>query len=136
MTLARYCGAIGRPIALAASSTSVPISGFSSATVLSLSSEVTGNLPRRTADAQGRHLEPRRKGKEHAKGRAHVPADFRAAPVYNRAMTVLLDLGLHALRSAYRAGTLDVARTIDEVLKRVVAAGDDKVWITRTAAEQ
>jgi len=76
------------------------------------------------------------KARSMPKGRAHVPADFRAALVYNRAMTVLLDLGLHALRSAYRAGTLDVARTIAEVLKRVAAAGDDKVWITRTADEQ
>ena len=33
---------------------------------------------------------------------------FTAVLVYNHAMTALLDLGLHALRSAYRAGTLDV----------------------------
>ncbi|MGD9884890.1 MAG: allophanate hydrolase [Reyranella sp.] len=46
-------------------------------------------------------------------------------------MTLLLDLGLHALRSAYRAGTLDVTRTIEEVLKRIAAASDDKVWIAR-----
>src|SRR5688500_11565824 len=56
MTLARYCGAIGRPIALAASSTSRPTSGFSSATVFLLSSEVTGNLPRRGNGAQDRHF--------------------------------------------------------------------------------
>jgi len=48
-------------------------------------------------------------------------------------MTLLLDLGLHALRSAYRAGTLDVTRTIEEILKRIAAAGDDKVWIARPA---
>ena len=46
-------------------------------------------------------------------------------------MTALLDLGLHALRSAYCAGTLDVRQTIDEVLKRIAASGDDKVWISR-----
>jgi len=46
-------------------------------------------------------------------------------------MTLLLDLGLHALRSAYRAGTLDVTRTIEEILKRIAAASDDKVWIAR-----
>ena len=46
-------------------------------------------------------------------------------------MTLLLDLGFHALRSAYRAGTLDVTRTIEEVLKRIAAAGDDRVWISR-----
>lgn len=46
-------------------------------------------------------------------------------------MTLLLDLGLHALRGAYRAGTLDVTRMIEEVLKRIAASGDDKVWIAR-----
>ena len=46
-------------------------------------------------------------------------------------MTVLLDLGIHALRDAYRAGTLDVRQMIEEVLKRIAAAGDDKVWIAR-----
>lgn len=46
-------------------------------------------------------------------------------------MTALLDFGLHALQSAYRAGTLDVGQVIEEVLKRIAAAGDDKVWITR-----
>ncbi|WP_395714427.1 allophanate hydrolase [Reyranella sp.] len=46
-------------------------------------------------------------------------------------MTMLLDLGLHALRNAYRAGTLDVARMIEEVLKRIAVSGDDKVWIAR-----
>ena len=51
--------------------------------------------------------------------------------VYNHTMTALLDLGVHALRSAYRAGTLDVRQMIEEVLKRIAAAGDDKVWISR-----
>ena len=46
-------------------------------------------------------------------------------------MTVLLDLGVHALLGAYRAGTLDVRQTIEEVLKRIAQAGDDKVWISR-----
>ncbi len=48
-------------------------------------------------------------------------------------MTALLDLGVHALRSAYRAGSLDVGQTIWEVLKRIKEAGDDKVWISRTS---
>ena len=51
-------------------------------------------------------------------------------------MTALLDLGVHALRSAYAAGTLDVGQVIEEVLKRIAAAGDDRVWITRTPDEQ
>src|SRR3984893_14803092 len=58
-------------------------------------------------------------------------AAFTAPLVYNRTMTALLDLGLHALRSAYCAGTLDVRQTIDEVQKRIAASGDDKVWISR-----
>ena len=51
-------------------------------------------------------------------------------------MTALLDLGVHALRSAYTAGTLDVGQVIEEVLKRIAAAGDDKVWITRMPDER
>jgi allophanate hydrolase len=42
-----------------------------------------------------------------------------------------IDLGVHNLGAAYRAGTLTVRRVIDEVLKRIEAAGDDKVWISR-----
>jgi len=60
-----------------------------------------------------------------------MAAAFTAPLVYNRTMTALLDLGLHALRSAYCAGTLDVRQTIDEVLKRIAASSDDKVWISR-----
>jgi len=51
-------------------------------------------------------------------------------------MTALLDLGVHALRSAYSAGTLDVGQVVEEVLKRIAAAGDDKVWITRVPDER
>jgi allophanate hydrolase len=47
-------------------------------------------------------------------------------------MTALLDLGVHALHGAYRAGSLDVRQAIEEVLKRIAEAGDDKVWISRT----
>jgi len=50
-------------------------------------------------------------------------------------MTALLDLGVHALRRAYRAGTLDVRQTIEEVLKRLQQAGDDRVWISRSPGE-
>jgi len=42
-----------------------------------------------------------------------------------------IDLGLHALRAAYRAGTLTVRQVVDEVTTRIAAAGDDKVWISR-----
>lgn len=50
-------------------------------------------------------------------------------------MTALLDLGVHALRDAYRRGTLTVQQTIEEVLKRLADAGDDKVWISRATDE-
>ena len=46
-----------------------------------------------------------------------------------------IDLGVHTLGAAYRAGTLTVRQVIDEVLKRIAAAGDDKVWISRVPAE-
>ncbi len=42
-----------------------------------------------------------------------------------------IDLGVHNLRAAYRTGTLTVRQAVDEVLKRIAAAGDDKVWISR-----
>ncbi len=51
-------------------------------------------------------------------------------------MTALLDLGIHALRGAYSTGTLTVGQMIEEVLKRIAAAGDDRVWITRASDEQ
>ena len=51
-------------------------------------------------------------------------------------MTAFLDLGIHALLGAYRAGTLDVRQTIDEVLKRIAKAGDDKVWISRASDDE
>ena len=51
-------------------------------------------------------------------------------------MTALFDFGIHALRSAYKAGTLDVGQTIEEVLKRLATASDDKVWISRVPDEQ
>ena len=46
-------------------------------------------------------------------------------------MNAVLDLGVHALLGAYRAGTLSVRQTIEAVLVRIAAAGDDKVWISR-----
>ncbi len=42
-----------------------------------------------------------------------------------------IDLGVHNLRAAYAAGTLSCRAVIDEVLKRIAQAGDDKVWISR-----
>ncbi|MFI5001355.1 MAG: allophanate hydrolase [Reyranellales bacterium] len=46
-------------------------------------------------------------------------------------MTSALDLGIHNLQAAYASGTLTCRAVIDEVLRRIVAAGDDKVWISR-----
>src|SRR6266581_9520841 len=46
-------------------------------------------------------------------------------------MNASLDLGIHHLRAAYRSGALDCKKVIDEVQRRMAAAGDDKVWITR-----
>jgi allophanate hydrolase len=46
-------------------------------------------------------------------------------------MTSALDLGVHALRAQYRDGRLNCRAAIEEVLARIVAAGDDKVWISR-----
>jgi allophanate hydrolase len=42
-----------------------------------------------------------------------------------------IDLGVYNLRATYRAGSLTVRQVIDEVLKRIAVAGDDKVWISR-----
>ena len=50
-------------------------------------------------------------------------------------MNSALDLGIHALRAAYRAGSLTVRQTIDDVLGRIAAAGDDRVWISRASDE-
>ncbi len=50
-------------------------------------------------------------------------------------MTSALDLGVHALRAAYSAGTLTVRQTVEEVLARIAQAGDDKVWIARMPDE-
>jgi allophanate hydrolase len=41
------------------------------------------------------------------------------------------DLGLHALRSAYTRGLVDPADTVERVLARLAADGDDGVWIQR-----
>ena len=46
-------------------------------------------------------------------------------------MNAPLDLGLHSLRAAFRAGSLSCSIVIEEVLHRIAAAGDDKVWISR-----
>ncbi|MBL6652942.1 MAG: allophanate hydrolase [Reyranella sp.] len=48
-------------------------------------------------------------------------------------MNSLFDLGLHALRARYTTSTLSCCEVIEEVLRRIAAAGDDKVWITRVA---
>ena len=48
-------------------------------------------------------------------------------------MNASLDLGIHNLRAAYRAGSLSCSAVIEEVLRRIAAAGDDKVWISRVS---
>jgi allophanate hydrolase len=50
-------------------------------------------------------------------------------------MNSALDLGVHALRAAYRTGTLRCSAVVEEVLRRIAQAGDDKVWITRMPDE-
>ena len=42
-----------------------------------------------------------------------------------------IDLGVHNLRAAYRARTLTCRAVIEDVLGRIAAAGNDKVWISR-----
>src|SRR5262249_14782329 len=51
-------------------------------------------------------------------------------------MNASLDLGIHSLRTAYRAGTLDCKKMIEEVLRRIAQSGDDKVWISRVPDDQ
>jgi allophanate hydrolase len=51
-------------------------------------------------------------------------------------MNSLLDLGLHALRARYAEASLACCEVIEEVLKRIAAAGDDRVWITRMPDQQ
>lgn len=46
-------------------------------------------------------------------------------------MTASLDLGIHNLSAAYRSGALDCKKVIEEILRRIAAAADDKVWISR-----
>ena len=46
-------------------------------------------------------------------------------------MNSVLDLGVHALRASYSSGPLTCRAAIEEVLARISAAGDDKVWISR-----
>ena len=46
-------------------------------------------------------------------------------------MNSVLDLGVHALRASYSSGTLTCRAVVEEVLARISAAGDDKVWISR-----
>jgi allophanate hydrolase len=46
-----------------------------------------------------------------------------------------LDLGVHALRARYRLGSLTCRSVVEEVLARIAAAGDDKVWLSRVPDE-
>ncbi len=46
-------------------------------------------------------------------------------------MNFALDLGVHALLARYRLGSLTCRSVIEEVLARIAAAGDDKVWLSR-----
>jgi len=47
-----------------------------------------------------------------------------------------IDFGVHNLRAAYAAGAVTCRAVIEEVLKRIAAAGDDKVWISRVSDAQ
>src|SRR5436190_21123984 len=58
---------------------------------------------------------------------------WRGRKEYANERPMTIDLGVHTLGAAYRAGTLTVRQVIDEVLKRIAVAGDDKVWISRVA---
>jgi allophanate hydrolase len=51
-------------------------------------------------------------------------------------MNPALDLRVSALRAHYLTGTLTCRATIEEVLARIAAAGDDKVWISRVPAAE
>jgi allophanate hydrolase len=46
-----------------------------------------------------------------------------------------IDFGVHNLRAAYAAGAVTCRAVIEEVLKRIAQAGDDKVWISRADDE-
>lgn len=56
---------------------------------------------------------------------------WRNRKEYANGRAMMIDLGVHSLRAAYRAGSLSCSAVIDEVLRRIAAAGDDKVWINR-----
>jgi allophanate hydrolase len=51
-------------------------------------------------------------------------------------MTTTIDLGIHALRASYRAGSVSCAQVVDEVLRRIAQSGDDKVWISRVPDQE
>ena len=57
--------------------------------------------------------------------------DFSSFGPREPSMNSVLDLGVHALRASYSSGTLTCRAAIEEVLARISAAGDDKVWISR-----
>ena len=46
-----------------------------------------------------------------------------------------LSLDFASLRAGFRRGELTVAAVVEEILRRIAAAGDDKVWITRVPDE-
>jgi len=70
---------------------------------------------------------------EYAQPRTFCGCNRRQAWLEEWGMNSVLDLGVHRLLAAYRAGTLTVRQAIDEVLARIAKAGDDKVWISRVA---
>src|SRR6185437_14992213 len=57
--------------------------------------------------------------------------EWRHRKEYAKERPMTIDLRLHYLGARYVAGALTVRQVIDEVLKRIEAAGDDKVWINR-----
>ena len=48
----------------------------------------------------------------------------------------VFNLDIAGLRARFRARELSAAALIEEVLDRIAAAGDDKVWITRVSADR
>src|SRR6185437_6745233 len=56
--------------------------------------------------------------------------EWRYRKDYANEPPMTTDFGVYNLLAGYRAGRLTVRQVIDDVLQRIAAAGDDKVWIS------